>query len=346
MVAMEVARGAKDLNRIQRVLDTICIKPMGLFAIGLLAILPLVPPFNQEYLIRWYTIAAMIGGQAIAFDFTAGYISVVNFGFAAFTGLGGYTSALLVNHLGLSPWISMFLGALVAAIMGFCTGVLTLRLRGIFALCFCWFIGLALEGLALKLVWLTRGPLGLRCPVLYDTPSNIPYFYTIIVMVLITYIVLKRIVRSHMGLAFKAIGQNMEAARTSGINPTRFRIINFTISCAFGGWIGGFYAHYLGILTPDFMGTQKTVEILVISYIGGRGSLWGAMLAAFPFFTTMELIRSSLAQLPGLNLIIYGVFLVLLMIYYPGGVARLYSTLVGRFDKSGSAKLAENSSAG
>ena len=91
MVAMEVAGDAKNMNGVQRVLDALCITPMGLFAIGLLVILPLVPPFNQEYLIRWFTIAAMIGGQAIAFDFTAGYIAVVNFGFAAFTGLGAYT---------------------------------------------------------------------------------------------------------------------------------------------------------------------------------------------------------------------------------------------------------------
>ena len=79
---MEVARNARDMNSVQRVLDAVSITPMGLFAIGLLAILPLVPPFNQEYLIRWFTTAAMIAGQAIAFDFTAGYISVVNFGFA------------------------------------------------------------------------------------------------------------------------------------------------------------------------------------------------------------------------------------------------------------------------
>ena len=327
---MENTAKTDERKGLQKLCATFSLTPMGVVALGLLAALPFIPPFNREYLIRWLTIAAIIGGQAIAFDFSAGYISVINFGMAAFMGLGGYTSALLVNHLGISPWAGMFLGASASAVLGFFTGILTLRLRGIFALCMTWFIALAVMGLALKMVWLTRGPLGLRCPVLFETSSNVPYFYTILAIVFLTYVVLARIARSNIGLAFKAIGQNMEAAKTSGINPTRYRIFNFTVSCAFAGWIGGFYAHYLGILTPDLMDTQKTVEVLVISYIGGRGSLWGGLFAAFPFFTSMEIIRSSLSRLPGLNLVIYGLFLVLIMIYYPGGVAQLYQDLFVR----------------
>ena len=309
---------------LQKLFEAACLTPLGALAIGILLVLPFIPPFTQEYLRRWLTLAALIAGEAIAFDFSAGYISVVNFGFAAFVGLGGYTSALLVNHLGISPWIGIFLGALSSAILGFFTGILTLRLRGIFVLCLAWFVGLALMGLTLKMVWLTRGPLGLRCPVLFGTSSNLPYFYTIVTMLLVAYFVMQRIARSNIGLAFKAIGQNMEAAKTSGVSPVRYRIFNFIVSCAFAGWMGGFYAHYLGILTPDLMDTSKTVEVLVITYIGGRGSLWGGAFAAFPFSTGMEMVRSSLAKLPGSNLIIYGLFLILTMIYYPGGVAQFY----------------------
>jgi branched-chain amino acid transport system permease protein len=321
---MEATQQPGMRNTLQRTLDALGLTPLGALAIAFLLVLPLIPPFTQEYLRRWLTLAAFIAGQAIAFDFCAGYISVVNFGFAAFVGLGGYTSALLVKHLGISPWMGLFFGAFSSAILGFFTGVLTLRLRGIFALCLAWFVGLAVMGLALKMVWLTRGPLGLRCPVLFETASNLPYFYTIVTMVLVAYFVMRRIVRSDMGLAFKAIGQSMEAAKTSGINPVHYRIFNFTVSCAFAGWMGGFYAHYLGILTPDLMDTGKTVEVLVITYIGGRGSLWGGPFAAFPFFTALEMMRSSLSKLPGSNLVIYGLFLILVTIYYPGGMAQLY----------------------
>ena len=205
-----------------------------------------------------------------------------------------------------------------------------------FAICLTWFIGLALMGLAIKMAWLTRGMLGLRAPFMFSAgTSNLAYWYVILAMMLFTYVVLRRIGRSHMGLAFKAIGQNMNAAKTSGINPTRYRIINFTVSCAFGGWIGAFYAHFIGILTPEFLNTQKTVEVLVICYIGGRGSLWGSLLVvAIPFIYFTEMLRSNFDYLPGLNLLIYGLFLILVMIFYAGGMAQFVYTMIDKFKKN------------
>jgi branched-chain amino acid transport system permease protein len=327
---MKKIRKNININRIQRLLDLACLTPMGFLGLIILFVLPLIPPFNQDYLIRWMVVGLLMAAQAVAFDFTGGYINIVNFGFAAFVGLGSYTSAILAVNFGLSPWIGMFVGVIPAALVGFLTGVLTLRLRGIYAAVMVWFISLALMGLATKLVFLTEGPLGLNCPTLLKSSSNLPYFYIIFIMFMLTYIVLKWVVRSHMGLAFKAIGQNMEAARTSGINPTRYRIINFTLSCAFAGWLGGFYAHYYGILMPDVMHTTKTIEVLVIVYIGGRASIWGGAFAAIPFVFSMEMIRSVFSQYPGVNLIFYGLFLILIMIYYPGGIAQLYKSLIER----------------
>ena len=101
-----------------------------------------------------------------------------------------------------------------------------------------------------------------------------------------------------------------------------------TLSCLFAGWLGGFYAHYYGILTPDVLHTKHTVEVLAVAYIGGRGSIWGGALTAFPFIFIIEWLRSSLTELPGLHLVIYGLVLILVMIFYPGGIAQLYSTAV------------------
>jgi branched-chain amino acid transport system permease protein len=320
----------KDVSGVQKFLDQLGLTPLGALCLVVLAVLPFIPPFTKEYLRRWLIMAILLGSQSMAFDFTAGYIGIVNFGFCAFMGLGAYTSAVLAAKAGVSPWFGLFISIPPAALLGFLTGVLTLRLRGIFAAVMAWFVGLALMGITIKWVKVTEGPLGLNTPALLKTTSNLPYFYIILVMMLVVYIVLKKVVRSPFGLAFRAIGQNMEAARTSGINPTRYRIFNFTLSCAIAGWLGGFYAHYLGVLMPDVMSTAKTIEVLVVAYIGGRGSIWGGLFAAIPFFIAMELVRSSLSNLPGLNLILYGLFLIVIMIYYPGGVANIYQTLVSR----------------
>lgn len=305
-------------------LGKIGFNPAGILCVLLLLALPFIPPFNQEYLLRWLIYAAYIAALSVGFDFTSGFINIVNFGYAAVAGFGGYTSALLAVNFGISPWIGIFIGGVNAAILGLIIGMISLRLRGIFAACLSWFFGLALMGLATKLVWLTRGPLGLRTPRMFETDSNVPFYYLIIVLLILTYIICKMVVNSKVGLAFKAIGQNMDAARTSGISPVFYRIFNFTLSCALAGVLGGFYAHYYGILTPEVMHTSKTVEVLAVAYIGGRGSLWGGAVIAFPFIFLMEIIRSSLSHLPGLNLVIYALMLILVMIYYPGGFSHFF----------------------
>jgi len=319
-------------NRLTAGLGTIGFTPLGLVLLVILAVLPFIPPFNQEHILRWLIMGAFLAAQAVAFDFTAGYINVVNFGFAAILGVGAYTSAILVNtspvlmvQPGLSPWVGIWLGALLAGLVGLGLGILTLRLRGIFAAVMAWFVGIALMGLVRNLTDLTRGPLGMAPRTFLETTSNRPYFYIILAMLLVVYITLKLVTRSNFGLAFKAIGQNFDAARASGINPTYYRVFNFTLSAFFAGWLGGFYAHYFGALTPQtLMHTSKTVEVLALAYIGGRGSLWGGMAIAFPFVFFIEFLRSNLTELPGLHLVIYGVLMIMVMIYYPAGLAGLY----------------------
>ena len=328
---MDIRQVKPEMDPLASALDRVGFTPLGFAALILLFLVPIFPGLGSEYMVRWLTVAAFVGAGSIAFDFASGYINIVNFGFMAFAGVGGYTSAILAVNHGVSPWLCMGCGMVSAGIFGLFTGIITLRLRGIFATCLTWFVGLALMGLTTKMVWLTRGPLGLRAPKLFETTSNAPYFYTILVILTLFYICCRLLVRGKMGLAFKAIGQNMEAARTSGINPVLYRLLNFVISCAMAGLLGGFYAHYFGILTPDVMHTSKTVEILAISYIGGRGCLWGGAAAAFPFLVLMESLRSTLSNYPGINLIIYGVMLVLVMIYFPNGLAGIFELWKARF---------------
>lgn len=328
------------------VINKIGFSPLGLVLLIVVALLPNFYPFSQEYIVRWLIMGAFLAAQSVAFDFTAGYINIVNFGFAALLGLGAYTSGILANTTpfllyapGLSPWLTIWFGALVAGLLGFVLGILTLRLRGIFAAVMAWFVGIALMGLVNNLTDLTRGPLGMNPVKFIDTPNNLPYFYIILVMMLIIYITLKLVVGSNIGLAFKAIGQNPDAARASGINPTKYLVFNFTLSAFFAGLLGGFYAHFFGSLTPStLMHTSKTVEVLAIAYIGGRGSLWGGITVAFPFVFFIEFLRSNLSSLPGLHLVIYGVLMVAIMIYYPSGFSGFYfwavSKIKGKLKKS------------
>ena len=302
-------------GQFQRGLEAVGLTPL---AIGLWLVLAIAPLFiHNEYVLRLMVASLLFGTQAMAFDTTVGFINVVNFGFAAFVGLGAYTSALMATRLGLSPWLGLLVGPIVAGLLGFVTGVLTLRLRGIYAAVMAWFVGLTLMGLATVAVDVTRGKLGLNVPYFFDDPSLRPYFYLLLPIAFGTYLLLRWLTTSYIGLAFRAIGQNFDAARASGINPTKYRVLNFTVACSLAGLLGVFYAHYVGIITPSIMETKLTVEVLALAYIGGRGSIWGGLLAAFLVIPIFE----SLKYLLELRLIIYGLLLILTMIFFPGGLA-------------------------
>jgi branched-chain amino acid transport system permease protein len=298
------------------------ISPATLAVLAALSLAPLLIP--DQYILHLMVVSLLFGAQTIPFDFTTGYINIVNFGFSAFVGLGGYVSALAMTRLGMTPWLGMPLGALAAGLLGFLAGLLTLRLRGIYAAVMTWFLGLALMALATVLVDLTRGNWGLNVPLLF--PGNkMASYYLLLAMTVLIWVVLRRVITSNIGLAFRAIGQDMEAAMASGINPTKYRVFNFTLACVFAGLLGGFYAHFVGVLTPDVMATHHTVEVLALSYIGGRGTLWGGMLASFIFIPLFEYLK----PLMELRLIIYGVLLILVMILFPDGLVRRPRTANG-----------------
>jgi len=339
-----------EIGGLNKLLSGVGFNVPGLIALIIILILPFIPPFNDEYILRWLVFGAFLGAQAVAFDLTAGFINVVNFGFAAILGLGAYTSAILTNtspvipvHIGLSPWIGMLAGGVVAAIAGFILGFLTLRLRGIYAAIMAWFVGIALLGIVRNVPKYTRGSLGYSPVALLNTTSNRPYFYIMVAIMIVIYIVSRKVVNSKYGLAFKALGQNFDAARASGVNPTVTRVFNFTLSSFFAGILGGFYAHYFQSLTPKtVMHTSKTVEILAIAFIGGRGSLWGGILTAFPFVFFIEYLRSSLPGLPGLHMIIYGFLMIFVMIFYPDGLSGIVKWVFKRFEKNKKNRLLQN----
>lgn len=310
------------LGQVRFGLQAVGLTPAALLLWGLLAAAPLFT--ESEYVLRILVASLLFGAQAMAFDATVGFINVVNFGFAAFVGLGAYTSGLLAVRLGLSPWLGLIAGPLVAGLLGFLTGVLTLRLRGIYAAVMAWFVGLTIMGLAVVLVDLTRGQLGLIVPLFLDTASQRPYFYILLPMAFGIFVLLKWVTNSYSGLAFRAIGQNLDAARASGIDPTRYRVFNFTLACSLAGLLGVFYAHSVGILTPGIMQTKQTVEVLALAYIGGRGSIWGGLVAAFLVIPAFEYLKPLLE----VRLILYGLFLIGTMIFYPDGLAGILKSLV------------------
>ncbi len=310
-------------NNLQRVGLT----PVGLISLILLGLIPIFVTDNA--IVRLMISAMMYGVFAMAFDFTSGFINITNFGFSAFWGIGAYTSAILSTKLGMSPWIGLFCGFITAGIAGFLLGLLTIRLGGIFASCMTWFVALALFAVATNWVSLTDGSKGLGVDPLIDATTYTGIFYTLFIILIAVYIALMVITKSNIGTAFRAIGQDVEAAQAAGIDPSKYKIINFTLSCAIGGLVGAFYAHFSGIILPKLFQTSNTVEIMALAYIGGRGKIWGSLLCAIVLIPVMDYMKGLME----FRIILYGLLMIMIMIYYPKGIAGFIESLKYKFGK-------------
>lgn len=310
---------------------------IGLSCVSLVGfiILFLAPWYvKDEFLLRTLVNAVYFGTLAMAFDLSQGYIGVANWGFMGLSGLGGYISALLLINFGITPWIGMIIAGAVAAGLGCLIGFITLKMNALYTSIVAWFLGLALMSLMLALEPITRGSMGLTVPLLFESPWAKNYYLTVVAMALIVFCAINVIVRSKMGLAFLALGQDPEAAKTSGVYARKYKLLNFTISCFIAGALGGFNAHYVGILTPDNLNTKHLITVLVSVFIGGRGSIWGPFIAALILIPILEYMNSLME----LKYILYGLLLILSMIYFPGGIARIANTVIRRIKEKMSNK--------
>jgi branched-chain amino acid transport system permease protein len=305
----------------------------------ILALLALILPliFRNEYIYSVLISIILWAAISSSFDLTAGFIKVTNFGYAGFFAAGAYTSGLLALYYGVSPWIGLMLGTIVASALAAAVGFLTLRLHGIFAAAFSWFIAETLKYTLAALTDITRGYHGLACPPFFPGISRLPYYYMILFVYIAELIIMMRIINGKMGFAFKVIGEDETAARTIGVNVTFYRVLCFVISCAFAGFLGVFYAHYYNVITPDVSSLSVTVPALAICYVGGRGSIWGSLPSAAIILMIFELLRPyeaigviSFAH----KYIVYGILLIIVMIWVQGGLAGAVKKLTEKYVKT------------
>ena len=295
----------------------------------LVGLLIFVPPLaDHPYITTIFISALMFGIFGAIYDMMIGYAGLTNFGYAGFIAAGAYGSALASFHYGISPWFGLLIGGSCGALMGFLTGLITLRLRGLYLGLTTWFVAEALRFTIANTPDYTRGVLGLAVDpfpdilgIDFSRGQLLSHYYLLMVLGALILIAMHLLVRSKIGLAFKAIREDQLATESLGLNTTRYKLINFTVACFFTGVIGSFYAHYLGILspTPEEFGVPRTVEILTIAYVGGRGTLWGSLFAAFLLIGFQEYFR----ELEAWRLVMFGALLIVVMIFAPKGLAGL-----------------------
>jgi branched-chain amino acid transport system permease protein len=297
-------------------------------AVLLLALIFAPPLIDSTYITRIFISALMLGLMAAIYDLMIGYAGLINFGYAGFLAVGAYTSALGSFHYGVSPWAGLFLGGLATAFVGLVVGVITLRLSGLYVALLTFFVGEAIRFSISNAPDYTRGMLGLSVEefpdilgIDFDRANLLTYYYLLLVIGAVIMGLMTWLVRSRYGLAFEALREDQLASQSLGLNTTKYKLMNFTIASFFTGVMGGYYAHYLGVLAPvpEEFGVYRTVEILAITYVGGRGTLWGALFASFMLTGFQEYFRG----LGPWRLVIFGSVLIFVMLYARRGLAGL-----------------------
>ena len=304
--------------------------PGGGATVVTLTLLVAVPPLvNVSYVTAIFISALMFGVFGAIYDLMIGFAGLSNFGFAGFLAVGAYTSGLAAFHYDVSPWLGLLLGGVATAMVGFATGAITLRLRGLYLGFMTWFVAEAIRNGISNTPDFTRGMLGLTVAPFPDLlgidfargGNMLSYYYLLLVLVAVIMTAMHLLVRSRVGLVFKAMREDQLAAESLGLNVAKYKLLDFIVASFFIGVMGSFYAHYLGILvpTPEEFGVPRTVEVLTIAYVGGRGSLWGSLVAAFLIIGFQEYFRG----LGPYRLVLFGLLLIVIMIFAPKGLAGL-----------------------
>lgn len=267
---------------------------------------------------------------AQAWNLLGGFGGQFSFGHALFFGFGAYTQAIAQLQWGINPWIALGLAALVCAAVGLAVGALSFRygLKGSYFALVTLAFAEVFRILALS-VDFTGAGVGLMIP-LRESAANLQfgsragYLYLVLAIVVLALLVTTWLRHSRFGAWLQAVRDNEDAARAVGVNPLRVKLGAITLSGAFMGVAGAFYVQVFQYIDPAIaFGPHTSVEALVAAIVGGIGTVWGPLLGAFALHLLSDLTRNLFGELPGINMVIYGCVLVLIVMFLPRGIAGL-----------------------
>lgn len=271
----------------------------------------------EAYLIALVTVMALNITLALGLNMISGFCGQISLGHAAFFGMGAYTAASL-SMIGVPFALALIAGVLMAGLFGVIIGIAALRVREDFLAITTMGVGFLFLGFVRKQEWL-GGEFGIA-QIPQPLSSN-GYAVLAIASAVLMLAVSIHVRRSWMGEVFRAIASNEDAAKSIGVDTSRFKLWAFALGTAGAGLAGGIYAHFYDIIVPDAFGFVQSVTILAMVVVGGIGSSAGAVLGAVLLTLMPEMFRF----INDYKLLVYGGLLIAVMRFSPGGIIGLLS---------------------
>lgn len=301
----------------------ICVKWAPLI-LALIAPVIVTDPYHRHLLV----LSGIFAILALSLDIPMGYLGELPLGHASFFGLGAYCSALLDVNFHLPFWVTLPAAGLFAGIMGFLIGLPSFRVRGPYFAIVTLGFAVIVQLIVTNWISLTRGPMGITkiSPPSFNLPylhnlhfsSEFSYFYLVLATILFSIYLTRKLIHCRTGRAILAIRENETLALSIGVEVYYFKVLAFSLGTMLAGIAGSLYAHYFRVVTPDLVGLYYITIAIIMLIVGGTGSIGGAILGALIFTILPETLR--VAQ--QLRLVIFGVILLISIIYLPQGVVR------------------------
>lgn len=288
-------------------------------AIWVLAIVALPIAYPDPYVLRVVTMMCFFAIFAASWDLLAGFAGQVSFGHALNFGAGAYASALLSSKAGLPPSLGVVLGTLLALLIGVATGWLCLRLRGAYLSLATLALPIIVLGLLFAFPGFSGGELGisgLRRVVLSPEANYALAAGAMLVSVFAMWILSD----SKVGLVLHAIRDDETAARASGINTTRYKLLAFALSAMFAGLAGALYSHFLRVAGPSTLEVALSFQAVIWGVFGGAATIYGPVAAVFLLYPLTEWL-GSFDRLAEMRLLIFSLTVLVILLFMPRGLA-------------------------
>jgi branched-chain amino acid transport system permease protein len=323
---------AGKASEILRFFSSLYAKKLYFFSILVLVIFLLAIPHLVTEYIRYVIIICLIYGiLTLSYNLVMGYTGQLSFCHAAFYGIGAYTSVLLTGtYIGgvlvsrsLSFWVAFPIAGILSAVFAAAVGFPALRLRGSYfavtTFFFSWFVYLVF----LNWTDVTNGPLGLRGvpppdPILgIDFRSSTPYYYLVLGVFMTTTLLLYYLINSNIGKIFVSIREEETLAESLGINAMKYKVLSFTIGAFFAGLAGSLFAHFIRFNHPSSFSWYESDIVLVMTVVGGCGTIIGPIIGAGIVQALFELLRPID---PGLRMILVFAASIIVVVLEPRGI--------------------------
>jgi branched-chain amino acid transport system permease protein len=318
-----------------------------MFVAGFVALylVPFVVPLG-DYLHNVAGLTFMFMAAGLAWNWLGGYVGQVSFGHAAMFGTGGFVAARLAITFGLPFWLTWLAGGLVGGLYALLWGHPTLRLRGPYFSIATIGVGEATRLVATYWTDFTGGSSGLSLPI-GNGPTKFQLYWYGLYLLAAVVVIAYWLRKSRIGLGLLAIKEDVEAAGDVGVNPTFYQDLVLFLSGLVVGVCGGFYASYQSFIDPlDMFSFDRSISFVLIGVIGGIGTILGPALGAVVFVVIQEFL---LASYPQLYLGLYGLLLIVVILFEPLGISGLIlriSRKLGRRPPASTAAGGLSSSAG